>query len=202
VNDPFSSSYGAGGEPYWWSERISGVSNWRPDEQLMDLAVVGSGYTGVSAAIEFAEAGQSVVVVEAETLGYGGNTRNGGLVTPTLHETPDALARVVGRDLADRMTQEAQGLVTFPGSQIERFGIDCDFRIGDHLMGAYTAAQYEGLARALPQYQRSGMPMRMVPKAEQRRFDTTFYHGGRLHERCASVHPRSITVALYATASE
>ena len=96
MGDPFTSSYQATGEPYWWSERVSDVSIGLPVEQTVDVAVIASGFTGISAAIECAEAGHSVVVIEAETLGFGASTRNGGMITPLLHETPDALAQAFG----------------------------------------------------------------------------------------------------------
>jgi glycine/D-amino acid oxidase-like deaminating enzyme len=188
--DIFAAEYRPDGEPYWWQARIADTKTWQPGGETQDFAIIGSGFTGLSAAIELAEAGHKVLVIEAETIGHGASTRNGGMITPTLHDTPDGLAQTVGAELAQRLYGESRDLVPFMGRQIARFGIDCDFRIGDHFMGAFTPRHYQGLERALPQYQRIGMAMRMVPKDEQRAFiDTAYYEGGRLQEGCASVHP-------------
>ena len=47
-----------------------------------DVVVVGGGYTGMAAADELARRGRSVVVLEAERLGWGASSRNGGMVHP------------------------------------------------------------------------------------------------------------------------
>ncbi|MCB8876843.1 NAD(P)/FAD-dependent oxidoreductase [Acidisoma silvae] len=190
MDDIFTRDYRPDGLPYWWPERISGLVNWQPDTTVFDVAVIGSGLTGLSAALEFAEAGHSVLVIEAETLGHGASTRNGGLITGALHDTPEHMAKSLGSELAESMSREARGLVPFMANQMERFAIDCDFRIGDHFMGAYTAAHYESLARSMSQYQRRGLPMQMVQKGCQGNYIATdHYQGGRVHEQCASVHP-------------
>lgn len=54
-----------------------------------DVAIVGAGYTGLSAAIHLAERGATVVVLEAESPGWGASGRNGGQVIPGLKEDPD-----------------------------------------------------------------------------------------------------------------
>ncbi|MCB8881171.1 FAD-binding oxidoreductase [Acidisoma cellulosilytica] len=198
----FAETYRADGRPYWWDELVSAPPNWPQDETLFDVAIIGSGFTGLSAALEFAEAGLTVLVIEAERLGHGASTRNGGMITGSLHETPEDLAKSIGTELAESMSREARGLVPFMASQMDRFAIDCDFRIGDHFMGAYTAKHYEALSRSLPQYQRRGLPMRMVPKADQGRYIATdHYQGGRLHEQCASVHPAKYHRGLVQNAS-
>lgn len=198
----FADTYQANGKPYWWEERITDLPNWQPDDTIFDVAIIGSGFTGLSAALEFAEAGHSVLVIEAEQLGHGASTRNGGLITGSLHETPDDLAKTLGSELAESMSREARGLVPFMASQMERFAIDCNFRIGDHFMGAFTSKHYESLSRSLAQYQKRGLPMRMVPKAEQSQYiNTNHYEGGRLHEQCASVHPAKYHRGLAQTAA-
>ncbi|GAB0118476.1 NAD(P)/FAD-dependent oxidoreductase [Acidisoma sp. 7E03] len=197
---PTSGQYGT---PYWWQERVSGIPPWQPDATLFDLAVVGSGFTGLSAALEWAEAGHRVLVVEAAQLGHGASTRNGGMITGHLHESPDHLSGLFGRETADRMASEAEGLVPFMARQLDRFGIACGFRIGDHFMGAYTDRHYAALEDGIGQYQRRGVAMRMIPRAEQHRYvATTHYQGGRLLEGAASLHParyhRGLTEAALA----
>jgi len=59
-----------------------------------DVAIVGAGFTGLSAALHLAQMGRSVVVLEAQTPGWGASGRNGGQVNPGLIEAPnDAIVR-------------------------------------------------------------------------------------------------------------
>src|SRR5258705_13012899 len=68
-----------------------------------DVVVIGGGYTGINAARELARQGASVVLLEAETLGFGASTRNGGIVHPGYKWGPKSLIRRygggTGRDL-------------------------------------------------------------------------------------------------------
>lgn len=68
-----------------------------------DLAVVGGGYSGLHAALTFAEAGLDVVLLEAGPLGYGGSGRNGGVVSAKFRRSFSDIAKVHGTDMARRM---------------------------------------------------------------------------------------------------
>src|SRR5277367_462317 len=68
-----------------------------------DIAVVGGGITGLSSALHAAQAGATVILLEAEELGFGASGRNGGQVNPGLKLDPDAVERAFGADLGRRM---------------------------------------------------------------------------------------------------
>ena len=95
-----------------------------------DVAVVGGGLAGLSAAIELAQRGYSVVVLEAQQVGWGASGRNGGQVIAGLACDQSVIERQLG-DTASRvvwdMTMEALRLI---GERRERFAIDCDWRSG------------------------------------------------------------------------
>ena len=66
--------------PYWWEDVPRPVL---PDIEIpkrSDVVIVGSGYTGLSAALTLAKAGRSVLILEAEDVGFGASTRTGGLM--------------------------------------------------------------------------------------------------------------------------
>jgi gamma-glutamylputrescine oxidase len=95
-----------------------------------DVAVVGGGLAGLSAAIELADRGFSVVLLEARQVGWGASGRNGGQAIAGLACDQDVIEAQLGRDASRRvwdMTLEAIRLI---GERIERFGIDCDWRSG------------------------------------------------------------------------
>lgn len=94
------------------------------------VAIIGGGYTGLSAALHLAEAGVDVVVVEAERVGWGASGRNGGQLHSGQRRDQDWLEAKLGRDDAHalwRLAEEAKGLVK---DLIAWHGIDCDWRPG------------------------------------------------------------------------
>ena len=95
-----------------------------------DVAIIGGGYTGLSAALHLAEAGISAVVVEANSVGWGASGRNGGQLHTGQRRDQDWLEQKLGRDEARalwRLAEEAKALTL---GLITRHRIDCDWRAG------------------------------------------------------------------------
>ena len=72
-----------------------------------DVVVVGGGFTGLSAARRAAELGASVVLLEAERLGWGASTRNGGMIHPGYKTPLSALIANHGRGVGERLYRES-----------------------------------------------------------------------------------------------
>ncbi len=75
------SYYAASANPFAPQPRLEG-------EELADVVVVGGGYTGLSAALNAAEAGFSVILIEAKRIGWGASGRNGGQMIPGMRWEP------------------------------------------------------------------------------------------------------------------
>lgn len=73
---------------------------------VADVAVVGGGFTGLSAALHCAQAGASVVVIEAADLGFGGSGRNVGLVNAGMWVRPSAVRHALGERQGGRLLQQ------------------------------------------------------------------------------------------------
>src|SRR5437764_14318072 len=95
-----------------------------------DVAIVGGGLAGLSAAIELADRGHSVVLLEAREVGWGASGRNGGQVIAGLACDPTVIEKQLGIDEARRiwaMTIEGVDLIH---ARCRRFGIECDWQPG------------------------------------------------------------------------
>ncbi|QWL71084.1 FAD-binding oxidoreductase [Aeromonas hydrophila] len=95
-----------------------------------EVCIIGGGFSGLNTAINLAEAGYKVVLLEANRIGWGASGRNGGQLIRGIGHDTSQFARWIGdegvREL-DLMGLEAVELVR---ERIERFNIDCDLRWG------------------------------------------------------------------------
>ena len=98
-------------------------------EVRADVAVVGAGFTGVSAAITLAERGHDVVIVEANRVGWGASGRNGGQLIDGFVDLEKVESRLDAGavDIAYRMGLECRDLVL---ERIEKYAIECDLKFG------------------------------------------------------------------------
>src|SRR5262245_38554531 len=78
-----------------------------------DVAIVGGGFTGLSAALHLAETGTGVRLLEAEEPGFGASGRNGGQLVPGLKYDPDELVAMFGLERGERIVEIAGGAAGF-----------------------------------------------------------------------------------------
>ena len=95
-----------------------------------DVCVVGGGLTGVNTALELAERGLSVVLLEGRRVGWGASGRNGGQLIRGIGHDVNGFARYVGEDGVRYLKQAGIDSVTLVAERIARHGIECDLRWG------------------------------------------------------------------------
>jgi glycine/D-amino acid oxidase-like deaminating enzyme len=127
----------------------------------VDVVVVGAGFTGLSTALHLAERGVKVLVLEAETPGWGASGRNGGQVNPGLKHDPDLVESDFGCDLGGRMNALAGAAPALVFELVRRHGIDCDARQNGTLRAA-VGGRHAALVRATAeQWQRRRAPVEL-----------------------------------------
>ena len=162
-----------------------------------DVAIVGGGLAGLSAAIELADRGFSVRLLEAREVGFGASGRNGGQAIHGLACDPAEIESQLGLDEARRvfgMTIEALDLIR---QRCQRFAIDCHWR--DGYLGVATSA---GKARALlagaDHLQTTyGYPMQRIVRADLPQWiNSPRYHAAVHDPRSGHLHPLKYTLGL------
>ncbi len=190
--------------PYWWKQvpRPSIAPADLPAKT--DVLVVGSGYTGLNAALQTARGGRHTIVLDAEEAGWGCSTRNGGQVSTSVKPGHAELVRRHGPEAAAQILRDGRTSLAWLGDFVRNERIDCDFRVAGRFHAAHNPAQYEALARQMTNQPKGfEVPFEIVPRAEQRReLGTDVYHGGVVLTAHASVNPARYHAGLLTRAQE
>lgn len=189
--------------PYWWDA----AEPTERDTTLPDhagIAIIGGGYAGLSAALTLQRLGHSVVVIDAERIGWGASSRNGGMVSGGLKLAKAALGTTHGEARGRAMALAAAASLPFIEELIAREAIDCDYRRAGRFAPAWTPRHYQAMAaRADLVADLTGLPTRMVPRAEQRaELGSDHYHGGMVAEASGALHPGKYARGLAAAAAK
>ncbi|MEZ5775899.1 MAG: FAD-binding oxidoreductase [Hyphomicrobiaceae bacterium] len=193
---------GAVATPYWWEACPRPSLPSHPLPKSVDVVVIGSGYTGLSAAIETARGGRSTLVLEAEAAGIGCSTRNGGQVSTSIKPTFGDLKGRFNEDLAFRIRREGMNALAHVGEVVAREKIDCHFGVTGRFHAAHTPRHFKELAD-FAENQPKGLevPIEIVPRAEVRReLASDRYFGGAIMKKHALLDPAKYHQGLLDTA--
>jgi glycine/D-amino acid oxidase-like deaminating enzyme len=162
-----------------------------------DVAIVGAGFSGLSAALHLAEAGLSVVVLEAGEPGWGASGRNGGQVIPGLKYDPDELVAMFGAEAGEHLIRVAGGAADTLFDLVAHHQIDCDARRCGWIQPAYAAADVDMVARRAEQWRRRGVEVSVLDRETACRLvGSPIYRGGWIDPRAGSVQPLSYARGL------
>lgn len=164
-------------------------------EARAEVAIVGGGFTGLSAALHLAESGVEAALVEASEPGWGASGRNGGQVIPGTKYAPDALATKFGPERGPRLAAFAEATADFAFALIERHAILCDARRCGWIKGAHSAAMLEVLKRQVETRRDGAVELLDAPRLAPL-LGTDAYAGGLLDRRGGSLQPLSYARGL------
>ena len=155
-----------------------------------ELAVIGAGYTGVSAALHAACAGRDVVVLEAGQVGEGGSGLNGGQVIAGLKHDPDVLESVYGQRVGAQLAACSGSAPDLVFDLIARHSIECDAQRSGWLQLAVNERHLRSLERRAGQWRSRGADAAVLSDRDAAGLTgTTRYCGGWIDRRGGSVHP-------------
>ena len=132
-----------------------------------DLAIIGGGFSGLSAALHAAERGLSVVVLEAEIIAWGATGRNAGFVVPNFAKMdPDKIIAYLGAERGERLIDFASGSGDLVFNLIKRHGIECDAAQSGWIQPAHSARAFEKVKFRADQWAKRGRPAVVLDRAE------------------------------------
>lgn len=183
----------------WYEETVGERPEYVPMDgsATADVAIVGGGFTGVATAVELAERGVRVALLEANRIAWGASSRNGGQITGSLsgdRAMEKQFSRRLGREAADfvwKLRWRGHDIIR---KRVEKYAIDCDLKPG-HMQAAYKpshVAELEAMYRAACGRGMGGEVEFLDRPAVRKLVGTGIYHAGLVNRRNMHVHPLNL----------
>jgi glycine/D-amino acid oxidase-like deaminating enzyme len=184
---------------YWLTTaQIPSTDASRSLPSRVDVAVIGAGFTGLSATRTLAKRGATVAVLESETIGWGASSRNGGMVLTGMKLGVNQLISMYGRDLTRRMYAASLQTIDCVEQIVRDEAIDCDFSRCGHLEVACKQKHFDDYAQQVDVIAREfNHHLRVVQKNElNAEIGSNIYYGGMIDEVSAGLNPARYVAGL------
>jgi len=166
-------------------------------EVRADVAVLGAGYTGLTAALHLAERGYKVVVLEAKRVGWGASGRNGGQICTGYNQSVETIGGWVGRDDARKLWDLAEEARRLLIDTVNRHGIGCGLTLG-YLYGGMKPRHLDDLKAMQAEWQALGREgVELLDQGQMRaRIGSPRYTSGLYDPDGGHLHPLNYALGL------
>ncbi|WP_205738038.1 NAD(P)/FAD-dependent oxidoreductase [Granulosicoccus antarcticus] len=185
--------------PYWWEQSPPQQSGEADLPCAVDVLIIGSGYTGLHAALQTARGGMHTLVLDSQALGAGCSTRNGGQISLGVKPCLTTLTKRFGADKAMAIRCTGEQAMNYVADFISVENIECDYAKVGRFLGAHNQRSFNELARELSAPLRKGDEQDgyLVAKSEvHHEVCTDIYAGGAVYPHHASLDPGKYHSAL------
>lgn len=160
-----------------------------------DICIIGAGFTGISAALELAERGFSVIVLEGERIGFGASGRNGGQIVNGYSRDLETIARHYGPEKAAKLAAMSLEGGNIIRERVAKYAIQCDLVDGG-FFAAFTEKQMREMADHRAHWQARGHDgLEMISKADVGKYVRTGrYAGGMIDRLGGHIHPLNLVL--------
>jgi len=191
----------------YWTDQDSPETKTKSTSNLpekTDVAIIGSGYTGLAAARVLAKSGKSVVVIDQHTIGWGASSRNGGMATPGLKQDIFKIYKKYGMDYAREFWRASVDAIDLLENIIQEENIDCNWERNGHIALACKQSHYDNLPEYADWIRRElGHKKTLVPKKKiHSEIGTNYYFGGLSDEISGGLQPAKYVNGLASAVSK
>jgi glycine/D-amino acid oxidase-like deaminating enzyme len=187
-------------EKNYWLETVTApqAQSSRELPERVDVAVIGGGFCGLSAARTLAKRGVNVAVFEAETFGWGASSRNGGMALTGMKLPVPALIKRYGSETVRKMYAASLESIDCVEQIVREENIDCNFSRCGHLEVASKQAHFDGYEESAALIRHEfNHELRIIPKSELRaEIGSEIYFGGMVDETSAGLNPARYVAGL------
>jgi glycine/D-amino acid oxidase-like deaminating enzyme len=170
----------------------------RPVPEAVNVAVIGAGFTGLSAARTLAKRGAKVAVLESQTIGWGASSRNGGMVLTGMKLGVNKLISMYGRERTKQMYTASLATIDCVEQIVLEEQIDCDFSRCGHLEVACKQKHFADYAHQAEVIDRDfDHKLRVVERHElSSEIGSSIYYGGMVDEVSAGLNSARYVAGL------
>jgi glycine/D-amino acid oxidase-like deaminating enzyme len=164
-----------------------------------EVAIIGAGFTGLSAGLHLAERGYKVTVIEAAHVGWGASGRNNGQVIPTMTGAePDAMAKMFG-EVGERFAQLVSDSASYLFDLVRKYHIECEAVQNGWLQPAHSPGRVRLSAARVEAWGRRRAPVRLLDEAETTQLiGSGDWYGGMLNTSGGHINPLAFARGLAA----
>jgi len=164
----------------------------------VDMAVVGAGIPGLAAAYQLAKRDVSVAVLEAQTIGWGASSRNGGMVLTGLKLDAESVEKKYGSHLTRQLFDDSIASIETVEQIVNQEQISCGFMRTGHLLLANKPAHLASLQHEAEWLAKHfSAETRIIPKADlPGEIGSDIYYGGLVDELSAGLNPAQYVMGL------
>ncbi|MBP8171950.1 MAG: FAD-binding oxidoreductase, partial [Pseudomonas sp.] len=187
--------------PSYYSATLNSETAYPPLQGTVqvDVAIIGGGFTGVATAVELAERGLKVALIETHKIGWGATGRNGGQVTGSLsgeEAMHKQMSKTLGQDVDNFIWNLRWRGHEIIQSRVAKYGIQCDLKHG-HLHAAMKPAHMRELEASYEQAVRRGMGDQVSlldAQGVRKHLQSELYCGAIKNTRNMHLHPLNLCI--------
>lgn len=185
----FASDFKA--RPFWWEAYEPKPLPVIDLPRETEVVIIGAGYAGLSAALELCRNGVDCFVLDAAEPGFGGSTRNGGMVSGGVNVGKGYIAKALPAEEAEPFLNDAAEAFGHIEDLIARENINCGWTRAGYFVGAWSRAHFAPMQKKVDLLNRhSKAEAYLVPEEKQREeIGSDFYRGGLVVGRAGHLHP-------------